>query len=93
MLKYFVMGLKMIIEKNTCVKCGTGLLIPAWKLCQKCRPVLKSRASLVSSNLYGSLSFHCDRNKALESDMLVYDEDMNIVGYRTRPFKIKERSI
>lgn len=92
MIKYLVMGIKLFIEKKTCAKCGGGLLLPAWKLCQDCTPIsrrTKPQISKVKPNLYSNLEYHCNKEKALESDMLVYDENMVVIGYRTPRFKLR----
>lgn len=92
MIKYLVMGIKLFIEKKTCVGCGSGLLIPSWKFCKECsikRNHLELIVSEVKPTLYNTLTFHCDKKKALDSDMLMYDENMTVIGYRNPLFKLK----
>ena len=88
------MGIKQFIEQKKCRTCG--ILIPsAWKYCTShgsFQPYkkLKPNVSTVDSKLYADLTFHCNREKALQSEMLVYDENMHIIGYRSPLFKLKE---
>lgn len=93
MLKYFVMGIKAFIAEKNCKTCG--ILIPsAWKYCKehgthipwkkkekKPKVIPKIKTSIINQNLYSHLEFHCNKEKALESEILVYDENMYIIGY------------
>jgi hypothetical protein len=86
MIRYLVMGIKEFIQRATCPKCNNGILLPySWKTCQEHDPQKRKTPSLKKMNSYAyrSYVFQVPREKALESDLLVYDENMHIIGYRT----------
>lgn len=85
------MGIKEFIQRATCPKCNNGVLLPySWKTCQLHDPLKRKKLSPTISEvkpaMFGAFTFKCDRKKALESEMLVYDENMNIIGYKSHFF-------
>lgn len=91
MLRCLVMGIKKFIAQKRCKTCS--ILIPsAWTYCTKhgtFKPYDKQKFTeefLRKQHLkyvYKNVTFKCDREKALESNMLVFDEITgNIIGYR-----------
>ena len=93
MIKYLVMGIKTYIKRHTCPQCKNGVLLPfSWKTCQLHDPQRRKLTlvkSEVKESLYSQLIFKCDKEKALESEELIYDENMHIIGYKSHLFKLK----
>lgn len=86
------MGIKTFIERKTCPKCNNGVLLPyAWRTCQKHskrdlgvipeKKEIKVSYIKMSEYLIEDLHFKCDKQKALQSHVLLYDENMDIIGY------------
>jgi len=84
MIKYLVMGIKKLINKGTCFDCGISLIVPSWKWCELHDPQRRKKLSVKKTTTYAyrNFVFRCDKQKALESDVLIYDENMHIIGYQ-----------
>lgn len=88
------MGIKTFLTQKRCVICLTPIPY-AWKRCQKHSPrafgiipsnrevkkEIKLAYTEISAHLCEDLHFKCDKKKALASHVLLYDENMDIIGY------------
>ena len=84
------MGIKTFLAQKRCTTCG--VLIPyAWKKCQTHstrdlgaipeKKEIKLAYVDVPNHICEQLHFKCDKQKALQSHVLLYDENMDIIGY------------
>lgn len=91
------MGIKEIFKSDKCISCGEKLEVFAWTKCRKCDVISKRYKERLKieffkkqqiKKAFNDVVFKCDKEKAIESDLLVFDDITNeIIGYRSSIIK------
>ena len=92
MLRYFIMGLKKILQKGYCRECNKKLLVPSWSLCDDCdftsfrnrylrKQIATEKAKLKTINRKYRTKKALDENVA-NASILLLDENGQIIGYK-----------